>query len=123
LFIEILPVVRVVSVVKKGWRVVVPFNPLLIGRRKHTIIRILLNYHFNRGLSIGRISCPHASLLLKDTSQPFASQRRLAIKRCHWRSQLRINDNVFGVGHFKLSNYKLEYSNQFTRSLFVYILF
>lgn len=95
-------------------------DPLLIRWRQHAIVGILLHNHFDCGLSIGWVSCAHSCLLLEDACEPLAPEWRLAIQRSNWWSQLRINDNVFGIRHIKLrkSNYKLEYSKRFDYILF-----
>ena len=99
LLIKELFIVRVVNVIENRRTMVVPLDPLLIGRCKHSIVGIFLNNHFYSGFSVGRVGSAHPRLLFENAGKSSTTQRWFAIKGRHWWSKLWINDNVFCIGH------------------------
>ena len=103
LFVEKLFVVSVVFIIEKGGAVVVTLIPLLIGGGKHAVVCVLLHDHFYSGLSVGGVGRAHSCLLFENASESCSSKRRFSIQGRYWWSELRINDNVFSIGHFDVS--------------------
>lgn len=97
--VKVLLVVGVILLVENGGGEVMSFVPLVIIRRKHTIIGVLVDDDLGSSLCTIGISTLELGMCSKDVGKSFAPQRRLSIDGCDRWSQLRVNYNVFCVGH------------------------
>ena len=96
-FVKVLLVVCVIIRVENRWAEMMSLVPLIVIWGQHAIVRILVDDELGRSLSVGGVTSLKLSMCSKDISKPLTSEWRFAIDRSNWRSQLRINYNVFCV--------------------------
>lgn len=73
-FVEILPIVSMVSLVKKRWAVVMALIPLLVAWSQHTIISIFLHDKFGCCISVTWVIAAKLGMCFENICQSFASE-------------------------------------------------
>lgn len=98
--VEVFLVVGVVAEVEERRTVVVSTVPLVLARRQHAVIGILLHYHLGCCVCVDWIGPSHLGMGAEDVGESPPPKRGEAVDGSHRGSEFWVNYNVFGVRHY-----------------------